>query len=130
MPNQTHKVCPKCGQPAVLTMQTCQRCGHGYRTQFNDQTQVFDAPSTSSGSTSPSFQQVAKNSFFMRPLRFFGCCLATVALFLGLIVIGALLGSGHQRSSDDESRKITPTIGHITPAMARRVTLGMSGPQV
>lgn len=27
-----HKVCPACGQPAVISMQQCQRCGHVYRT--------------------------------------------------------------------------------------------------
>src|SRR5689334_15491083 len=31
---QPHKTCPKCGQPAVLTMKQCGRCGHTYRTDF------------------------------------------------------------------------------------------------
>lgn len=31
--NTPYKVCPNCGQPAVVSMPTCQRCGHQYRTQ-------------------------------------------------------------------------------------------------
>jgi len=27
---QPHKVCPRCGQPAVLQMPACRRCGYAY----------------------------------------------------------------------------------------------------
>jgi hypothetical protein len=30
MPNQPFKVCPNCGQPAVLSMPSCRRCGQSY----------------------------------------------------------------------------------------------------
>jgi hypothetical protein len=30
-----HKICPVCGQPAVLSMSACGRCGHVYRTVFS-----------------------------------------------------------------------------------------------
>src|SRR5262245_23140458 len=41
--NTQYKVCPRWQQPATLTMQVCQRCGHQYRTQFApaDPTQVI-----------------------------------------------------------------------------------------
>ncbi len=32
-----HKVCPRCGQRAVLDMPACGRCGHQYRTGFRTQ---------------------------------------------------------------------------------------------
>lgn len=43
---QPHKLCPKCHHPANLHDAYCPRCGHQYRTQFDDRTQVVLPPAS------------------------------------------------------------------------------------
>jgi hypothetical protein len=42
--SQAYKVCPQCQTPAVLTAPQCSQCGHLFRTQFVQQTQVVVPP--------------------------------------------------------------------------------------
>ncbi len=76
----SHKTCPQCGQPAVLTMPQCQRCGFVY------------GPGTSAPSSSlptplsrerPRTQQAA-----LQPRSILGPLLLFVALGLGVVVLG------------------------------------------
>jgi hypothetical protein len=39
-----HKVCPRCGQPAVLEMPRCRRCGHAYPAAGVEPTMTFARP--------------------------------------------------------------------------------------
>jgi hypothetical protein len=53
---QSYKICPRCGQTAMLHISVCGRCGHTYRTQFAaaDQTQaVFVGFPAASSSMNP-----------------------------------------------------------------------------
>lgn len=34
------KICPKCQTPTALDSKFCNKCGHGFRTDFSDQTQL------------------------------------------------------------------------------------------
>ena len=38
------KGCPKCSTPAALDAAFCSRCGHQFRTQFTNQTQIITPP--------------------------------------------------------------------------------------
>lgn len=42
--SQPHKICPRCQTPAAVDAQFCSRCGHGYRTQFQQDQTVLGAP--------------------------------------------------------------------------------------
>jgi len=39
-----HKICPRCGQPAVLDMPSCRRCGLPYPAPASEPTMTFDRP--------------------------------------------------------------------------------------
>jgi TM2 domain-containing membrane protein YozV len=38
------KICPKCQTPTQLDSRFCNKCGHAFRTQFVDQTQLQQQP--------------------------------------------------------------------------------------
>lgn len=79
MSTQQFKVCPQCQQPAVLTMQQCQRCGR----PFNMSTQPFSKSSASQG-------------FGFGFFACLGCAAAPIVVFLALFILGSIGGSSHK----------------------------------
>ena len=55
---QPYKVCPKCQQPAVMTMQACGRCGHVYRSAAPPDRTLFVSPAP----TKPAFSKWADDT--------------------------------------------------------------------
>lgn len=108
--SQTYKACPKCGVVSILTAQTCQSCGHQYRTQFVPQTPP-DAIAQP-----PIYQQLppaptAKVNFFttttgvVAGLFTCGCFLPFICFMLFLGGCGMLMGTA--ATSDKAIRNAT-----------------------
>lgn len=86
--NQPHKVCPQCGQPAVLEMPQCRRCGYSYP--------VLSVPSP--------FSQPAMTKEPSHKRRALTGVLCVMALLVGVLAVGirslSVLFSAESTSSD------------------------------
>ncbi len=77
-----HKICPRCGQPAVLAMTQCRRCGCVY------------TPGPPAASVSPAAPNSGEMPRAQRTARQRSSAAMLIVLVLGLFLFGAIVRSG------------------------------------
>lgn len=91
---QSYKVCPKCDQAATLDTAFCGQCGHRFRTQFLNRTQIFVPPPTAMplnlGTEQKSKVAAALFAFFLGGLGAHGFYLGNTMMGVTLLVVWVL----------------------------------------